>query len=191
MSTWINKIVELHPTDETVPALLVNQLVRVERDRSLNGLQLQEHSVEYLRVYEFGHFHHAWCSSWYALEIQYLYLKTETRLLTDAFVCKHQVVAWNSVLSEQFDEPAVICTGKDGLRWVTFFLLKMWVSYFPITIYMENLSTSTQKSNRIIMRTMAQNTWRGWCKKTECWIKEALYIEWACQTLPSFEQDQW
>ena len=31
MSTWLNKIVELHPTDETVPALLVYQLVRVER----------------------------------------------------------------------------------------------------------------------------------------------------------------
>ena len=134
------------------------QLVRVEREinRSLNGSQLQELSVEYLRLYGFGHFHHAWYFNWYALEIQYLHLKTETRLLTDAFVCKHQVVVWNSVLSEQFDEPAVICTGKDGLRWVIFFLLKMWVSYFPITIYLEHLSTSTQKSNRIIVRTMAQ-----------------------------------
>ena len=42
------------------------------------------------------------------------------------------------------------------------FLLKIWVSYFPITIYLQNLSTSTLKSNRIIVRrTMAQNNWRG------------------------------
>ena len=41
-------------------------------------------------------------------------------------------IALPALLSEQFDEPAVICTGKDGHTWVTFFLLKMWVSYFPI-----------------------------------------------------------
>ena len=108
-----------------------------------------------------SHFHHAWYFNWYALEIQCLHLKTETRLLTYAFVCKHQVVVWNSVLSEQFDEPAVICNSKDGLRWVIFFLLKIWVSYFPITIYLENLSTSTQKSNRIIVWTMAQKHMEG------------------------------
>ena len=77
MSTWINKIVQLHPTDETVPALLVYQLERVEIYIyiyiyiSLNGSQLQKLSVEYLRLYEFGHFHHAWYFNWYALEIQY------------------------------------------------------------------------------------------------------------------------
>ena len=155
-------------------ALLVYQLVCVERERdsSLNGSQLQELSIEYLRLYVFGHFRHAWYFNWYALEIQYLHLKTEALLLTDAFVCKHQVVVWNSVLSEQFDEPVVICTGRDGLRWVTFCLLKKWVGYFPITIYLENFSTYTQKSNRIIVRrTMAQNTWRKCRKKKECWIK--------------------
>ena len=84
-----------------------------ERDRSLNGSRLQELSIKYLRLYVFGNFHHALYFTWYDLEIQYLHLKTESRLLTDAFVCNHQV------LSEQFDEPAVICTGKDGLGWVT------------------------------------------------------------------------
>ena len=75
--------------------------------------------------------------------------------------------AINKLLSEtQFCLSNLICTGKDGLGRITFFLLKMWVGYVPITIYLENLSTSTQKSNRIIVtRTMAQNTWRGWCKK--------------------------
>ena len=44
----------------------------------------------------------------------------------------------------------------------SYFLLKIWVSYFPITIYLQNLSTSTLKSNRIIVRrTMAQNKRRG------------------------------
>ena len=44
----------------------------------------------------------------------------------------------------------------------SYFLLKIWVSQFPITICLQNLSTSTLKSNRIIVRrTMAQNKWRG------------------------------
>ena len=46
--------------------------------------------------------------------------------------------------------------GKNGLRWVT-----MWVSQFPITLYLENLSTFSLKSNRMIVRRiMAPNTWR-------------------------------
>ena len=49
------------------------------------------------------------------------------------------------------------------------------------------MSTSTLKSNRIIVRTLAQTHGRGWCKKKECWIKYALYIVWACQTLLSLD----
>ena len=44
----------------------------------------------------------------------------------------------------------------------SYFLLKTWVSEFPITLYLQNLSISTLKSNRIIVRrTMAHNKWRG------------------------------
>ena len=49
--------------------------------------------------------------------MQYLHIKTKAQLLTGAFVCKHQVIVWNSVLSEHFE---AICTGKNGFRWVTF-----------------------------------------------------------------------
>ena len=54
-------------------------------------------------LYLFGHFHCAWCITWYAIEMQYLHIKTKAQLLTGAFVCKHQVVVWNSVLSEHFE----------------------------------------------------------------------------------------
>ena len=65
----------------------------------------------------FGHFHCTWYFTWYAPEMQYLHFKTKAQFLTGAFVCKHQVVAWNSVLFEYFE---AICTGKGGLRWITF-----------------------------------------------------------------------
>ena len=113
---WISQLIKnekIYPTgkhwvnDRIVPALLVYQLVRAERDRSLNGSQLQELAIEYRWLYLFGHFHYAWYFIWYALELQYLYLKTKAHLLTYTFVCEHQVV-WNSVLSEQFDEQAVM-----------------------------------------------------------------------------------
>ena len=68
-----------------------------------------------------------------------------------AFVCKHED------LSEHFE---VVCNQKDGLRWVIFSPENVG-QLFPITIYLQNLSTSTLKSNRIIVRrTMAQNKWR-------------------------------
>ena len=69
-----------------------------------------------------------------------------------AFVCEHED------LSEHFE---VVCTQKDGLRWVIFSPENMGqlISY---TIYLQTLSTSTLKSSRtIVRRTMAQNKWRG------------------------------
>ena len=68
-----------------------------------------------------------------------------------AFVCKHKY------LSEHFE---VVCTQKDGLGWVIFSPENVG-QLIPITIYQLNLSTSTLKSNRIIVRrTMAHNKWR-------------------------------
>ena len=86
-----------------------------KRDRSLNESQLQQLSIGYLRLYVFGHFHHAWYFNLYALEIQYFHLKTEAKLLTIAFVCNQQVVIWNPVLSEQFDMHWQGWTEKDHI----------------------------------------------------------------------------
>ena len=82
---WVN--------DGIVPALTnVSACACRERDRSPN-----------LWLYLFGHLPCAWYFTWYAIEMQYLHLKTKTQLLTGAFVCKHQVVVWNSVLFEHFE----------------------------------------------------------------------------------------
>ena len=67
-----------------------------------------------------------------------------------AFVCEHED------LSEHFE---VVCTQKDGLRWVIFSPenVGQLISYHYYIC-----KTSTMKSNRIIVRrTMAQNKWRG------------------------------
>ena len=84
--------------------------------------------------------------------MQYLHLKTKAQLLAGAYVCKHQVV-WNSVLSENVMLYALARMDWDGSH----FLLKMWVSQFPISIYLENLSTSTLKSRRIIVRRTSRH----------------------------------
>ena len=66
-----------------------------------------------------------------------------------AFVCEHED------LSERFE---VVCTQKDGLRWVIFSPENMG----QLISYYHNMSTSTLKSNRVIVRrTVAQNKWRG------------------------------
>ena len=151
--------------DGIVPALLVYQLVHAERgDKGLNVSQLQE-------------LYFTWC----ALEMQYLNLKTKARLLRGAFACKHQVVIWNTVLSEHFE---ALSTGRidwDGSH----FLLKMWVSYFPMTIYLENLSKSILKSNRIVARrTMAQNTRRGMMQGEEMLDKISIIYWMSLQNIP-------
>ena len=140
MSIWINKTNylvtnKIHPAgkhwvnDGIVPALLVYQLVRAERGRSLNGSQLPE-------LY----------FTWYALEMQYLNIKTKAQLLRGAFVCKHQVVVWNTVLSEHFE---ALCTGKDGLRWVTFFAenVGQLISYYYISGKLEHVYPEKQQDN--------------------------------------------
>ena len=147
---------KIHPTGKhwmnggIVSALLVCQLVCAERDRGLNGSQLQELVMEFLWLYLFGHFHYAWYLTWYALEMQYLHLKTKSTPSHVCFVCKHQVV-WNSVLSEHFE---VIYTGKDGLRWVTFSPenVGQLIYYYYISgdheyIYPENQQDNNEKDN--------------------------------------------
>ena len=83
--------------------------------------------------------------------MQYLHLKTNAQFLTGAFVCKHEVVVWNSVLSEHFE---AICTGKDGLRWVTFSAeyVGQLISYYYISgklehIYLEKQLDNSEKDN--------------------------------------------
>ena len=91
------------------------------------------------------------------------------------FVWKHQVVVWNTVFSEHFED---LRTGKDGLRWVTFFCWKCGSVNFHITIYLENLSTSILKSKRVIVwRTMAHNTWRGMMQGKEMLDKISI-VHW-------------
>ena len=106
--------------------LCISLYVQKEGDRSSNGSQLQELAISYLWLDLFGHFHSFWYFTSYAIEMQYLiHLKTEAQLPGGTFVCKHQFVVWNSVLSEHFDEQAVICTGKSGMRRVAFSLEKV------------------------------------------------------------------
>ena len=83
--------------------------------------------------------------------MQYLNPKTKAQLLSGAFVCKHQVVVWNTVLSEHFE---AICTGKDGLRWVTFSAenVGQLISYFHMSgklehIYPEKQQNDSKKDN--------------------------------------------
>ena len=99
-----------------------------------------------LWLYLFGHFHCAWYFTWYSLEMQYLHLKTNTQLLTGALVCKHQVVVWNSVLSEHFE---AICTGKDRLRWATFSAeyVGQLISYYYISGKLEHIYPEKQQDN--------------------------------------------
>ena len=78
--------------------------------------------------------------------MQYLHLKTKAQLLTGAFVCKHQVVVWNPVLSEHFE---AICTGKDGLRWVAFSAeyVGQLISYSYISGKREHIYPEQQQGN--------------------------------------------
>ena len=167
MSIWINKKTKkVHPTGKhwvkygIVAALLLYQLVHAERER---GRNLNELAIKYLWLYLFGHFHCAWYFTRYSLEMQHLHLKTKAQLLPGAFVCKHQVVVWNSVLSGQFE---AICTGKDGLRWVTFSAeyVGQLISYYYISekvehIYHEKQQDYNEKDNG------------SKHKERECWIK--------------------
>ena len=128
---WI-KIESLHPIDKLwandgfVLALCVYQLVRAERDMCLNGLKLQELLIKDVWLYLFGHFHHAWYITLYALEIQYIHLKIKAWFPADDFVCKREVGVWNSLLrailmSRQSYVLAMM--DWDG----SCFLLKMWI----------------------------------------------------------------
>ena len=129
---------------------------RDSRERSLNGSQLQELVIEYLWLYFYGHFHYAWYFTWYAHEMQYLCFKTKARLLAGAFVCKHDVIVCNAVLSEYFK---IISTQKDELRWVILSPenVDQLISYYHISGTLEHIPKSNQV---IIIRTVAQNKWR-------------------------------
>ena len=126
---------KIHPTgkhwvnDGIVPTLLVYQLVHAERGRSLNGSQLQE-------LY----------FTWHAPEMQYLSLKTKAQLLRCVFVCKHQVVVSNTVISEHFE---ALRTGKDGLRWVTFSAenVVQLISYYYVSGTLEHIFPEKQQDN--------------------------------------------
>ena len=90
--------------------------------------------------------------------MQYLHLKTKSLLLTGAFVCKQQVVVWNSVLSEHFE---AIYTGKDGLKWVIFSAeyVGQVISYYYISGKLEHIYHEKQQDNS--EKDNGSNTWRG------------------------------
>ena len=136
-----------------VPALLVYQLVRAERDGggNLNGSQLHELTIKYLWLYLFGHIHYAWYFTWYVLQMRYLCLKTKAQLL-QVILCasiKLQVVVCILVLSEQFDKQAGIGTGKDGLRWVIFSPenVRQLMSYHYMSGKLEYIYPDKQQDN--------------------------------------------
>ena len=83
INEYLNK--KVHPTgkqwvNDCASTTSVSACVCRERGRSPN-----------LWLYLFGHFHCAWYLTWYAIEMQYIHLKTTAHLLTCAFVCKHKV----------------------------------------------------------------------------------------------------
>ena len=77
-----------------------------------------------------------------------------------------QVVVWNSVLCEQFNEQAVICTIKDGLWLVTSYPEKVGklISYYHMYGKLENSYPEKQPGQWLKTHGV------GWCKEKECWI---------------------
>ena len=137
--------------------------------------------IEYLWLYLFVHFHYAWCFTWYALEMQYLHLKTKARLPTGALFASSFVWAiWRAgsyVHWQGWTEMGHTFSWKCGS--VNFLLLCIW----------KNLSTSTLKSNRIIMKwTMTQHI-EGVMQGEGSLDK--IGIVRCSQKLPSFEQHQY
>ena len=63
-----------------------------------------------------------------------------------AFVCKHKLAVWNTVLAEHFE---ALCTGKDGLRWVTFSaeIVGQLISYYHISGKLEHIYPEKQQHN--------------------------------------------
>ena len=176
MSIWINKT-NYHVTKKYALLISTMWMMGLCQHCLCTGLCMQREGDKGLNVSQLQELYFTWC----ALEMQYLNLQTKARLLRGAFACKHQVVVWNTVLSEHFE---ALRTGRidwDGSH----FLLKMWVSWFPMTIYLENLSKSILKSNRIVVRrTMAQNTWRGMMQGEEM-LDEISIIYWmSLQNIP-------
>ena len=84
-------------------------------------------------LFDIDYFHLITCLilDQYVLEMQYpLYLE-KSKLLTGAFVCRHQVVFWNSVLSNQFGQQAAVSMAREG----SYYLLRKWFNQYPITAY--------------------------------------------------------
>ena len=67
--------------------------------------------------------------------MQYLHLKAKAELLTVAFVCKYHFEA--------------MCTGKDGLRWVTFSdqYVDQLIAYYYIFEKLEHMDPEKQQDN--------------------------------------------
>ena len=138
--------------------MLVYQLLRAERARERGeggrGLiysQLQELVIEYLWL--FGYFHYA------STIFDYLVISTMLRTSLSmpekgnifiskqkhsfsqgVFVCKHEN------LSEHFE---VVCTQKDGLRWVIFSTgnVGQLIPYYHISAELEHIYPEKQQNN--------------------------------------------
>ena len=149
MGIWMNKKTKtkIHPIGKHwVNNACVSARACRERERNLNGSQLQELVIKYLCLYLFGHFHYAWFFTWYAQQMQYLDLKTKAQLFAGAFVYKHEVIVRNSVLSEHFE---VMRTQKDGLRWIIFSTENVGrlISYYHISGKLELMYPEKQQGN--------------------------------------------
>ena len=156
MTIWIKKTqcTQLGERWDCASIASVSACVCRERGRGPN-----------LWLYLFCHFHCAWYFT--------------TLLLTGDFVCKHQVVVWNSLLSEHFK---AVYTDKDGLRWATFSAeyVGQLISYQYISgklehIYHEMQQDDSEKDN-------GPKHMEGVIQRVG--ILDEIGIEWACQTLP-------
>ena len=173
MSIWINKtnylVTKNTPysatgkhwvNDDIVPALLVYQRVRAER------------GVGVWMVHS--------CKNCTSLGMPYkcniLTSKQKHSFSEVFFVCKHQVVVWRTVLSEHFE---ALHTGKDGLRWVTFFAenVGQLISYYYIAgklehIYPEKQQGDSEKDNGPKHMDGDDARWRNARQNKHCALNE-------------------
>ena len=169
MSIWINKKTKKQYTllVNTWWTMLVYQLLRAERERGEGGVGGGGGGG--------GWYVHSFKNLWWSIfDCTPLVISTMLRTSLSmpekgnifiskqkhsfsqgAFVCKHED------LSEHFE---VVCTQKDGLRWVIFSPenVGQLISYYHISAKLEHIYPEKQQNNS--KKDNGSNKWRGWCK---------------------------
>ena len=109
--------------------------------------------------------------------MQYIHLKTKAQLLAGAFVGKHQVVVCNSV----FWSFEAICTGKDGLRWVTFSAenVGQLIYFYYISGKLEHIYPEMQEDNSQKDDGSKQHQWQTveYCNRKYAWDKVNIKMQ--------------